>query len=216
MSLPVCFVHALFIGKPKTLADARGFWQSSIDRDPIMGQAQLETRGFVGDQATQPYHGSPELAVCLHARTHYQYWHETLQMNLQPGAVGENMTLDTWDDSLLCVDDVLRVGSAGIQISAPRTPCENQARFVGRADWVKLTIQALRTGIYARVLEPGSLQAGDQLHLEARPNPELTIQVLNNCFYHSFDPFIARRFIEADGLMDWWKQRLQVKVLEQS
>jgi len=214
MSRPSCHILSIFIGGTKTLVDSRGEWQSSIARERVDGPAQLETRGFVGDQATQPYHGSSETAVCIHSQTHYDFWNASLQMDLKPGSVGENITLDNWDDGNICVGDVLRIGSALIQISSPRSPCENQARFVGRVDWVKLTIQELRTGIYARVLEPGMMQAGDQAILVSQPNPGLTIRDLNDCWYHNFDSKLAERLIAAEGLMDWWKDRLRAKVAQ--
>jgi MOSC domain-containing protein YiiM len=215
MTNSICRVLSVCIGEPKTLTDSRGEWRSSIARDRVTGPARLETRGFVGDQATQPYHGSPDLAVCIHAQTHYDFWNATRHINLGPGAVGENLTFDTWDDSNLCVGDVLGIGTAQIQISAPRSPCENQARHIGRADWVKLTIQELRTGIYARVVTPGTLQAGNAVVLVARPNPGLTIRALNTCFYHTLDVALAERFIAAEGLMDWWRDRLRTRMSDQ-
>jgi MOSC domain-containing protein YiiM len=214
MSDPPCHILGIFAGKTKTLVDARGAWQSSIARNRVEGAAQLEIRGFVGDQATQPYHGSPDLAVCLHSQTHYDFWNAALQMDLQPGGVGENLTLDIWDDSSLCVGDKLLIGDALIQISAPRSPCENQARYIGRPDWVKRTLEELRTGIYARVLAPGIVQAGDQVTLAERLNPGLTIHALNNCWYHNFDAALAERFIAAEGLMAWWQQRFREKAAE--
>lgn len=174
----------------------------------------LEPRGFVGDQATQPYHGSPETAVCIHSQSHYDFWNTTLDMDLRAGSVGENLTFDAWDDDTICVGDILRIGTARIQISAPRSPCENQARYVGRPDWVELTLKELRTGMYARVLTPGMLEAGNHVILEHRPNPGLTINRLNACFYHTYDATVAERFFAADGLMGWWKQRLRDKGLE--
>ena len=216
MSVLPCHVLAIFIGEPKTLVDARGEWRSSIARDRVDQPVRLDIRGFVGDQATQLYHGSPDLAVCIHAQPHYDYWNTTLHLNLRPGAVGENITLDTWDDSTVCVGDVLHIGTARLQISAPRTPCENQARFIGRPDWVKRTIQALRTGMYARVLEPGTLQADDRVIIDARPNPGLTIRELNACFYQAYNAALAERFLAAEGLMDWWKQRLRDKANERT
>jgi MOSC domain-containing protein YiiM len=68
--------------------------------------------------------------------------------------------------------------------------------------------------MYARVLEAGSLQAGDCVILQARPNPGLTIRDLNACFYHRYDAAVAARFIAAEGLMEWWKQRLRDKADE--
>jgi MOSC domain-containing protein YiiM len=206
-----CRILGVFVGGPKTLVDKQGSWHSSIARDRIQDPVQLDMRGFHGDQATQPYHGSPELAVCIHAQSHYNFWNTAHGMQLQPGAVGENLTFDTWEDRDICVGDILRIGNALIQISAPRTPCENQARHIGHADWVKLTIQHLRTGMYARVLAAGRVSAGDPVLLEARPNPGLTVCALNACFYQKYDPALAQQFLAAEGLMEWWKQRLREK-----
>jgi MOSC domain-containing protein YiiM len=214
MTFPICHIVGVFIGGPKTLRDQRGEWRSSIARDHVSGLVQLEMRGFVGDQVTQPYHGSLETAVCLHSLTHYTFWNRTLQLALQPGAVGENLTLDEAEETNICVGDVFRIGTASIQISAARTPCENQARHIGRPDWVKRTIEELRTGMYARVLAPGALQSGDRLLLEARPNPGLTVHLLNDCYYRHYRADVAERFFAAEGLMEWWKQRLREKAHE--
>ena len=67
-------VVGVFAGGPKTLTDAQGEWRSSIAREAVIGPAQVETRGLAGDQATQPYHGGLETAVCLHSLRHYQFW----------------------------------------------------------------------------------------------------------------------------------------------
>jgi MOSC domain-containing protein YiiM len=128
-------------------------------------------------------------------------------MNLQPGNVGENWTLENIVEAEVCIGDIYAVGTALVQISAPRTPCQTQARRVGRADWVKLTLQELRTGIYMRVLEPGTTQAGDAFRLKERLNPDGTITALNRCYYQVFDPELAHKFTVMPGLMSWWQQR---------
>lgn len=211
-SPPQPSIHALFTGGPKRLHDARGDYHSSIAREEVHGPAQLALRGFVGDRNAQDYHGTLDTAVCFHALSHYAHWNSTLGMALKPGSVGENLTLDGADDQSICVGDVYRLGTARVQVSAPRGPCETQARFVGRPDWVKLTLQALRTGLYARVLTPGTVQAGDAFLLEQRPNPGLSILELNRCWHHQFDPYLARLYIEAEGLMDWWQGRLRQRL----
>jgi MOSC domain-containing protein YiiM len=135
--------------------------------------------------------------------------------------VGENLTLtgpdeqSICDESTLCVGDVLQIGTVQFQISGPRTPCETQARRVGRADWVDLTLRSLRTGMYARVLAPGSLQSGDDLVLAARPNPGLTVQALVRCYFHEFDADLAQRLMLAEGLMPWWAERLERKLRQE-
>jgi MOSC domain-containing protein YiiM len=103
-----------------------------------------------------------------------------------------------------------------VQVSAPRTPCANQARRVGRPDWIKLTLQELRPGLYLRVLEPGVVQAGDTWVLHERLNPGGTLLALNRCYYREFDADVARAFIAMPGLMDYWKERLTEKSKQKS
>jgi len=204
-------IEAIFVGQPKTLTDAEGTWQSSIYRDLVSGPIMLEKRGLVGDKATQPYHGSPESAVCCHSSDHYRFWNERYQLALEPGNVGENWTLADADEAEICIGDIYRVGGATVQVSAPRIPCNTQARRIGRADWVKLTLQELRTGFYMRVLEPGLVEAGQAFNLQERPNPGGSVQALNRCYYHQFDPVEARKLMAMVGLMAFWQQQLQAK-----
>lgn len=134
------FLHSIYVGQPKTMTDHRGTWTSSIYRDLVHGPITLEIRGLDGDKATQPYHGTPEIAVCCHFLDHYRFWNAHYGLDLQPGNVGENWSLEHIAEEDICIGDIYRVGTALVQVSAPRTPCENQARRIGRTDWVKLTL----------------------------------------------------------------------------
>ena len=156
------FIRSIFVGQPKTITDERGTWTSSIYRDPVTGPMQVQKGGLVGDKATQPYHGGPDSAICVHLLDHYRFWNAHYAMSLQPGNIGENFTLDQISEAQICAGDIVRVGTALVQVSGPRTPCVNQARRIGREDWIKLTIRENRTGFYLRVLEAGRVQPGDQ------------------------------------------------------
>lgn len=208
------FIHSVYIGRPKQLTDERGSWRSSIYRDRVEGPVQLELRGFVGDEATQPYHGTPDLAVCVHLLDHYQFWNAQYNLNLQPGGVGENLVLEGITEEQICIGDIVEVGTAVLQVSAPRTPCQTQARRVGRRDWVKLTLQELRPGIYLRVLEPGTLQAGDEFRLHQRLNTQATMTAINRCYHHQLDRELAHQCVTMPGLMPWWQERFAQKLLQ--
>ena len=118
--------------------------------------------------------------------------------------MGENFTLENIREDEICAGDILRVGGAAFQVSGPRTPCANQARRVGRTDWVKLVIRENRTGFYMRVLEAGDVQPGDAWVLMERPNLEGQITALNRCMYLEFDADYALRIQEMKGLGDSW------------
>ena len=201
-------LFALFIGQPKTITDARGTWRTSIFRDQVTGPAQVHELGLAGDRAAQPYHGGPDGAICVHLLDHYLFWQERYGFDIQPGGVGENFTLDNLRDDQVCAGDIVRVGTALLQVSGPRVPCVNQARRVGRPDWIKLTVRENRTGFYLRVLETGTVLPGDAWNLQERLNPAGTITALNHCAYLDFDPAYAELTLQMPGLSDWWKDQM--------
>ena len=111
---------------------------------------QLQKGGLVGDKVAQSYHGGPDADVCVHLLDHYRFWNKYYGMNLQPGHVGENFTLDNLTEGQICAGDIVRVGTALLQVSGPRVPCANLARRIGRSDWVKLTITEIAPTLHAR------------------------------------------------------------------
>lgn len=209
-------VDAIFVGQPKSITDERGTWRSSIYRDRVHGPVELHIEGLVGDKATRPYHGGPDSALCVHLLDHYRFWQSRYGLDVQPGHVGENITLDGIREDQICVGDIVRVGNGRIQVSGPRVPCANQARRIGRSDWVKLTIRENRTGFMARVLEPGVVESGDAWELQERLHPDGQIPAINRCFYLQFDRDDARRILEMRGIADWWREQVVQKLEKQS
>lgn len=163
--------------------------------------------GLLGDRATQPYHGGPDAAICVHLEDHYSFWRKQYGLELPFGAVGENLTVSGLGEQSVQVGDTVRIGSVLAQVSGPRVPCANQARRIGRADWVRLTLRENRTGFYMRVLRPGTLQAGDPWELEERVHTGASITAVNRCMYLAFDPPFATRMLTMSGLGEWWKSQ---------
>src|SRR5690554_5536641 len=135
-------IHSIYTGQPQTFHDEHGTWQSSIYRTRVEGAIELGERGLAGDQVSDvKHHGSPSQAVCCHLLEHYQFWNDHYGMSLTPGNVGENWTLSGAGEDEICINDIYRVGTARVRVSGPRVPCFKQARRVGRADWVDLTLK---------------------------------------------------------------------------
>jgi MOSC domain-containing protein YiiM len=213
MSLvPNARIAAVFTGRPKLLHDHRGDWTSSIFRERVHSPIHASETGLEGDRVTQSYHGGPGAALCVHLADHYTFWNSHYETSLKPGDVGENLTLEGITEDQICVGDVVRLGTALMQISGPRVPCANLARRIGRSDWVKLTIIENRTGFYLRVLEPGTLQEGDAWILKERLNENGSIRATNRCAYLNFDPEYARQIATMAGLDDWWKEQMREKL----
>ena len=210
--IPDASIAAVFTGQPKVLHDQRGEWASSIYRERVHGPIQVTFSGLDGDKVTQPYHGGPGAALCVHLADHYAFWNSHFEVTLGPGSVGENLTLEGVAEDQICAGDIVRIGTALLQVSGPRVPCANLARRIGRSDWVKLTVTENRTGFYLRVIEPGILQERDAWSLQDRLNPDGSICAINRTAYLAFDPDYARRVTEMPGLDQWWKDQMQEKL----
>jgi MOSC domain-containing protein YiiM len=133
-------------------------------------------------------------------------------MALSAGNVGENVTLQGITEENINAGDIIRLGTALLQVSGPRVPCANLALRIGRPDWVRLTMVPHRTGFYMPVLEPGKVQAGDCWELRQRLNEGRSIPAINRCVYTDFHAECAARLLQMDGLDDWWKLQVLEKL----
>ncbi|MFZ1757339.1 MAG: MOSC domain-containing protein [Caldilineaceae bacterium] len=211
-------IHSIFVGQPQTINDDSGTWHSSIFREMVEGPVRLTEQGLAGDRvADTDNHGlAGYQQVCCHPLAHYAYWNKRLDMRLRPGNVGENWTLEGADEAAICLEDIYRVGSATVQVSIPRVPCSKQAKRVGRSDWTRLTIEALRTGFYLRVLEEGEVQAGDEWVLLERSQPWATVYALNELGYRGGDQQLAEQFLTIPNFHPGWVVRLKRLIQEKT
>lgn len=151
-------------------------WRSAIDKQPVLAPVRLTYEGLAGDaQADRRYHGGPERALLGYPAGHFPSWATELgRSDLGPGSFGENLTILGLDESSACIGDELRLGSAVIQISQPRTPCVKLARRLATPDIVARAFQTARTGFYLRVLEEGDVGPGP-LELLGRSSAGLSV-----------------------------------------
>jgi MOSC domain-containing protein YiiM len=210
-------IHTLSVGTPQTATDERGTWRSAIFRTPQAGPVELGERGLAGDKvADTKNHGSLDQAVCCHPLEHYAFWNEAYALDpahaISAGAVGENWTIAGANEGNVCVGDVFAVGMARVQVSAPRYPCTKQERKLRLKGFHQRTMETRRTGWYLRVLAPGVLQAGDELRLLERPRPDLTIQLINEHMFGSFDPALSQTLLATPELAAGWKRIIEHKL----
>jgi MOSC domain-containing protein YiiM len=126
--------------------------------------AEVTTEGVAGDkQRDLRVHGGLTRAVSLFAMERI----EALRAEghpITPGSTGENLTVAGigWDE--LRVGDRLRVGDwVELEITGYATPCSNIAESFADGDFTRIS-QKLHPGwsrIYARVISPGEVRAGD-------------------------------------------------------
>ncbi|MGE8067042.1 MOSC domain-containing protein [Pseudomonas sp. NPDC089569] len=131
------------------------------------GSVRVERHGIVGDQhGDTRVHGGPEKALHQYAAQNYErlaqaFAHSAAQ--LVAGSLGENISAFGLCELNVHIGDVFRIGSVVLQVSQPRSPCwKINHRF--DAEHMSMFVAKERiTGWYYRVLQPGSLQAGDRI-----------------------------------------------------
>ena len=87
-----------------------------------------------------------------------------------------------------------RIGSVLLQVQQPRTPCENLSTRVGIDDFHLRFNATGRVGAMLRVLEPGRLQAGDEVRVVLRPGHGVTI----GRYLTDPEPRALRRLLDSD------------------
>lgn len=175
-SVQVGLPKAMPAGVPGTEPQPR-LLTTAIWKEPVAGPAAVTLEGVQGDaQADRKHHGGPWRAVLMYPAGHYARWREEWgRRDVVPGGFGENLTVSGLDEFSACLGDVYRIGSVRLEVTSPRTPCHVVARRHGIKDLVATIRANHRHGWYLRVLQPGTVEAGQELVLEARPHPEWSI-----------------------------------------
>jgi len=128
-------------------------------------EAEVSAVGLAGDGHDEPLwvHGGVERALCLWSAERI----EALAAEghpIFPGATGENITIRSLDWDTIVPGAFLKLGESVVcMITRYTTPCRTNARWFRGGDFNRMH-QALHPGwsrVYARVIEPGTVRAGD-------------------------------------------------------
>ena len=151
---------------------------TAIGKSAVQGPVAVGPMGLEGDeQADLSRHGGLSKAVYAYPSEHLSFW-QTVRAQAQvalwdepitPGLLGENLLLQGVREDELWVGDHLLVGDCILVVSEPRMPCYKFSAAMGFAQAAKLMKQSGFCGAYLAVLQPGTLQAGQDFTL--RPGP---------------------------------------------
>lgn len=228
-------IDCILIGLPGAFGP--GGRSSAIRKSPVSGRVRITRDGIEGDaHADTEHHGGADQAVHQYAFENYELWRNEFpaQSGLlaQPGFFGENLSARGIGESSLCIGDVVRAGTARMQVSQARQPCWKLSFRMGIADFARRVQETGRTGWFYRVLEPGAVDAGDPLEVLDRPNPTWPLERLLKLLYRtpldsaeleaaaalaelssSWKELLRRRL--ATGRVEDWTRRLTIPTNEE-
>jgi MOSC domain-containing protein YiiM len=158
---------ALVQGRLESIQISNG----GVPKRRVDGPIEVGFAGLAGDrQRDLRFHGGPDRAVCL-------FSHEIIQglrgggHPIDRGTTGENLTLSGVDWSLMQSGLKVFVGEVLLEITKAANPCRNIAPSFSDGDFSRISVK-LHPGngrMYARVLVPGTIRAGDPVSWHQEP-----------------------------------------------
>lgn len=164
---------------------------SAIRKAPISTLASPQAvlcgeLGLEGDeQADHAVHGGRDKALCCYPTEHYAYWQDHLEPGAtgrsrfeQYGALGENLTIEGLTEQEVFVGDLWQIGEVRLEVTQPRKPCFKFNAITGDRLAGKKMLAQGASGWYLKVLNPGTIRAGDPILIEPGPRQQSIEQVL--------------------------------------
>ncbi|MEM6255014.1 MAG: MOSC domain-containing protein [Cyanobacteria bacterium P01_D01_bin.156] len=138
-----------------------------VPKRPIP-EVEITLEGLLGDrQRNLKYHGGPDRAVCLWSADIIQ----TLQNEghpIQSGSAGENITITGLSWEKLVPNTQVHLGNTvQLRITDYAPPCRKISKYFSDRRHSRIS-QKHYPGVsrlYARVLTPGVVSTGDQVHI---------------------------------------------------
>jgi len=162
-----------------------GIWKTPVD-----GPVRVEGVNLAGDdQADRRVHGGVDKAVYAYSVEDYTWWAETLAAGdgagdghalaaRMPGLFGENLTTEGIDLTGSRIGDHWIVGDVVFEVSEPRQPCYKLGIRMGDDAFPDRFTAAGRPGTYLRIVQPGAVQAGDEVLVEVAAEPHIPVGAL--------------------------------------
>jgi MOSC domain-containing protein YiiM len=195
---------------------------SAIVKEPVQGSVEVGRLGLKGDQqADLRVHGGRDKAVYFYPSEHYPRWAQDVPQHaelLRPGSFGENITTDGLDEHTLAIGDVLQLGTARMQITEPRQPCFKLGLRFADNSLGKIMMTTDRTGWYARVLEPGQINTGDEIHIVERSNSRWTVARFSRLVATQSTATVDEltELLTLEGLPPQWKEAIAERLRNDS
>ncbi len=193
-------VISVNVGRGKDADWAGRLGRTAIDKRSVAGPVEVGWLGLGGDEQVDKPRTTAAASrrVYAYAREDLDWWVERLGRELANGVFGENITTAGVDVTGALIGEVWRLGTAMVQVTAPRIPCVVFAGWLDERHWVKRFADARRPGAYLRVLQRGhGRRRGSRSRWSARPDERVTIAESMTAYYG--DAGLMRRLLRVEG-----------------
>lgn len=189
-------LQSVNVGSPRPIPTKSA--NTGIYKAPVVS-ATLTTQGALGDAImNRKHHGGVDQAVYLYFADDYQWWGHELGAVPAPGTFGENLTIEGVEGRAVAVGDRFLIGSAVLEVTSHRTPCNTLALRMGDPGFVRRFHRANRPGAYCRVLGEGAVTPGSPVeHIPYSGNRISVSELMAMDGVREIDPAFMRRALTA-------------------
>lgn len=153
------------------------YGRTGIDKRPVIGRVAVTETGLHGDRQLNRWHGGPDKAVYAYSDEDADWWAADLDRGIPPGLFGENLRTVGIDVSNAEVGERWQIDDVVLEVTMPRTPCENLSLRMGIENFHVRFNESGRVGAMLRVLHPGTCAPGDPIVITV-PGHRVTVSDL--------------------------------------
>jgi MOSC domain-containing protein YiiM len=200
------------VGLPREIAWRGQTVRTAVWKAPVQGKRMVRRLNIDGDgQGDLAGHGGEHRAVFVYQLDSYRYWQQQLhRADFTFGQFGENFTVDGLPDTVVCIGDRYRIGSALFEVTQPRVTCYRVGIRMDEPRMPALLVSHGRPGYYFRVLEEGEVEAGDEI-FKVLAGPEgMSVTEINGLLYLPGHPRpMLERALRIPALSAGWRDSFQ-------
>ena len=172
------------LGQERILQRREHVERTGIFKFPTDSPVKVTKLGLEGDViVSKKHHGGPDQAIYVYGAADYVWWSQELGKEISPGTFGENLTISELESAQFNVGDMLHIGDATLQVTAPRIPCKTFAARMEDPQWVKKFRHAERPGMYCRVIREGFVKTGDPVTIEKYSGETISVLQMFRDYY---------------------------------
>jgi ferredoxin-NADP reductase/MOSC domain-containing protein YiiM len=196
------------VGLPRDVTWNGKTVRTAIWKNPVAGRQMVRKLNIVGDgQGDLAGHGGEQRAVFVYQMDAYHYWENFLgRKDFIFGQFGENFTVEGLPDNEVCIGDRYRIGDAILEVSQPRVTCYRLGIRMKEPRMAALVVEHRRPGFYFRVLQEGTVGAGDEIEKITDGPERISVADVDALLYlpgHSRE--VMERALRIPALSQGWQ-----------
>tara|TARA_Y100000768_G_scaffold355562_1_gene309325 strand:+ start:61 stop:720 length:660 start_codon:yes stop_codon:yes gene_type:complete len=190
---------------------------TSIYKKPVTNKVQVTSQGIEGDrQADLAVHGGYDKAVYAYSYSHYQMWGEKLNKKYDEyGLVGENLTIDVFDENHINIGDKFKINNCILQVSQPRIPCYKVGIKMNSRDFPKMFSQSGFLGSYFRVIQEGIIETNDEIEKVDSETDSMSLKDISNLLFVDVKNIdLMNKALSIDSLTEEIKEKFRERLMK--